>query len=73
LFVTPAQAGVQKSQQRLDSRLRGNDIKDPKDGFFSGLLDGTGYQIVSTSGKSRILRSEVRRGTAKTREVATMI
>jgi hypothetical protein len=32
-FVTPAQAGVQKSQEKLDSRLRGNDIEDPNTGF----------------------------------------
>jgi hypothetical protein len=25
--VTPATAGVQKAMQRLDSRLRGNDVK----------------------------------------------
>jgi hypothetical protein len=37
--VTPAEAGVQKSQERLDSRLRGNDIKDLKNRFFSSLLD----------------------------------
>jgi len=29
-FVTPAEAGVQKNQERLDSRLRGNDIKGLK-------------------------------------------
>ena len=38
LFVTPAQAGVQKSQEILDSRLRGNDSKDGEDGFFSNRL-----------------------------------
>jgi hypothetical protein len=36
--VTPAQAGVQKSCKGLDSRLRGNDSKDFKDGFFSNRL-----------------------------------
>ncbi|MCU0596827.1 MAG: hypothetical protein MUC98_15390 [Desulfobacterota bacterium] len=38
-FVTPAQAGVQKSQAKLDSRLRGNDIKDLKDPLFSSLVE----------------------------------
>jgi hypothetical protein len=32
-FVTPAQAGVQKSQESLDSRLRGNDSKEGKNWF----------------------------------------
>jgi hypothetical protein len=28
IAVTPAQAGVQKTSERLDSRLRGNDRKE---------------------------------------------
>jgi len=36
-FVTPAEAGVQKSQKILDSRLRGNDGKDEENCFFSDL------------------------------------
>jgi hypothetical protein len=36
-FVTPAQAGVQKSQECLDSRLRGNDSKDGENRFLSYL------------------------------------
>jgi hypothetical protein len=33
-FVTPAEAGVQRSQEKLDSRLRGNDGKDGEKRFF---------------------------------------
>jgi hypothetical protein len=36
-FVTPAEAGVQKSQKILDSRLCGNDGKDGENRFFSDL------------------------------------
>jgi hypothetical protein len=35
--VTPAEAGVQKSPTRLDSRLRGNDDRDGENQFFSNL------------------------------------
>jgi len=34
-FVTPAEAGVQRSQEKLDSRLRGNAGKDGEKRFFS--------------------------------------
>jgi len=37
-FVTPAQAGVQKSQKRLDSRLRGNDSEEGQPRVFSNLI-----------------------------------
>jgi hypothetical protein len=47
LFVTPAQAGVQKSQKRLDSRsppsrgqasFSGNDSEEGQTRFFSNLI-----------------------------------
>jgi hypothetical protein len=36
--ATPAQAGVQKSKERLDSRFRGNDSRDGNNRLFSNLL-----------------------------------
>ena len=42
VFVTPAQAGVQKNQAMIDSRLRGNDINQmftyAEKGNYQGIL-----------------------------------
>jgi len=49
LLVTPAQAGLQKSQEMLDSRLRGNDTKDDRKGFFSSLLVIQSHRVYAGS------------------------
>jgi len=53
--VTPAQAESRKARKDWDSRLRGNDIKDFRDGFFSSLLVSC---LRSTMNKMSFERSE---------------